>query len=368
MKRFKTKRTFSYLLLLLVTALLLTACADQGPYSGAIAYQRVVDTDSQIFIMDPQGEVKTPLSQGQGWDFMPAISPDGDRVAYYRFNPNTQMTTVYEVDLTQAAFEPKLLTDIGIYNIQFGSLKWSPDSGSILYASIDSLDISDIYIIDVATGTVRDVFEETIFYDDAPDWSPDGSQFVFASNRPNRDDPLTNLYLADPDGQKLIRLTDSNQNGWVDTQPSWSPYGEKIAFWRYNYIIGETFEGGPEGVWLLDLATNEVSLLYQAQTPMVENPPAWSSDGRYLAFLEILDNQQILRVIDVNSGELVKIDALDGQKRSLSWSPDSRALVFSIFTDPSVAMFILDVNSGEFSEILEEDPLALIGDPHWGGQ
>lgn len=368
MKRPKLKRLIPFLFLLILTAILLTACRDQGPFAGVIAFQRVINADSQIFIIAPTGEGKKPVSQGQGWDFMPAISPDGKWVAYYRFEPSSQLTNVYAVDLAQSVFVPKLLTDIGTHNLQFSALKWSPDGDSILYASIDTLDISDIFIIDVPTGRVTDIFEENIYYDEAPDWSPDGSQFVFASNRPNSDDPLLNLYLADANGQNLVKLTDSNRNGWVDSLPSWSPDGEKIAFWRYNYIISGTFEGGPAGVWLLDMTTNEANLLYQAQTPLIENPPTWSPDGKHLAFIELVDSQHILRVIDMESGEPLEIAPIDGLKRSLSWSPDSRALVFSSFIDPAVSIFILDVDSGEFSEILEELPIASIGDPHWGGQ
>jgi hypothetical protein len=30
-------------------------------------------------------------------------------------------------------------------------------------------------------------------------------------------------------------------------------------------------------------------------------------------------------------------------------------------------MYILDIRSGELAEVMEADPGASIGDPHWGG-
>jgi Tol biopolymer transport system component len=354
--------------ILLSAALTLAACADAGNYAGAIAYQRVIQTDSQIFVMDPEGEVKTRISASGGWNFMPSWSPNGESVAYFTFNPTTQMTTVNAVDVTQAEFEQVLLTNTGTYNIQFGALKWSPDGQSILYYSIDALDISDIYKIDVLTGSVAYILPDPVFFDYAPDWSPDGSKFVFASNRPDKDDPILDLYLADVNGENLVRLTDNRHNGWVDTLPAWSPDGETIAFWRYNYIPGETFAGGPNGIWLMDLTTREETLLYEAPFPSGENPPVWSPNGIYLAFLEDLDNQHTLYVVEVATGEFLDIDLVAGDKRALSWSPDSRALVFSNYTEPNVAMYILDIKAGELTEVVEADLGASIGDPDWGGE
>jgi Tol biopolymer transport system component len=360
-------RLISTLIVVTISTLLFSACFAGGPYSGAIAYQRVVESNSQIFVMDPAGEVKTQVSEGGGWYFMPSWSRDGEKLAYYFFNPGTQMTSVYAVDVTQSKFEPVLLTDRATYDINFGSLKWSPDGETILYHSVDSLNIADIYTIDVDTGAIADIFEDSIYYDYSPDWSPDGSQFVFASNRPDNDQPIYDLFLADASGENLVNLTDNNNNGWVDTLPAWSPDGETIAFWRFNFIEGESFEGGPAGIWLYDLDTGEETVLYEMQDASDETPPIWSPDGKYLAFLEGEDSQHTLRIVKISSGELVDVSLVEGDKRAISWSPDSRAVVFSNYADPVLAIYILDIRSGELSEVMEADPEASIGDPHWGG-
>jgi Tol biopolymer transport system component len=366
MRLLQKKYWITNLVILVLASATLSACA-AGPYDGAIAYQRVADESSQIYVMDPEGEVKTLISEGSGWFFMPSWSQDGEQVAFYFFNPDTQMTTVYTVDLTQTELEPELLTDQGTYDLHFGSLKWSPDGKSILYYTIDVLEIADIYKIDTATGTVMDVFAETVFDDLAPDWSPDGTQFVFASNRPNKDDPITDLYLSDANGENLVQLTDNNGDGWVDTLPAWSPGGSKIAFFRYNFIPGEEFEGGPQGLWWYDVDTDEASLLYEMPVATEELPPVWSPNGKYLAFLEPLDEAHILRVMDAKSGELQGIGEVLGEKRSITWSPDSRALAFTNLEENRVAMYILDLRSGNMSEVMETDPGVLIGDPTWGG-
>jgi len=366
MKLLQKKYWISTLVLLASAAAVLSACAGR-PYGGAIAYQRVADESSQIYIMDPEAEVKTLISEGSGWFFMPSWSQDGEQVAFYFFDPGTQITTVYTVDLTQTELEPELLTDQGTYDLEFGALKWSPEGESILFYTVDVLEIADIYKIDTATGTVTDVFAETVFDDLAPDWSPDGSRFVFASNRPNKDDPIYDLYLADANGENLVRLTENNGEGWVDTLPAWSPGGSKIAFFRYNFIPGEDFEGGPQGLWWYDVESTEFGLLYEMAVATEELPPVWSPNGKYLAFLEPMDEKHVLRVMDVESKELLGIGEVLGEKRNVSWSPDSRALVFTNFHEDQVGIFILDIRSGELNEIIEAEPGVSIGDPHWGG-
>jgi len=363
----KKRTMISIMVLLVMTATLLSACAGFGAYGGAIAYQRVVDQSSQIFVMDPEGEVRTRVSSEAGWHFMPSWAPDGEILAFYHFNPGTQMTTVYSVDVTMPEFEPVTLTDQSTYDLEFGPIKWSPDGRQLLYYTIDVLDIADIYKVDVETGSVEDVFTDSIYYDYAPDWSPDGDHFVFASNRPSRDEPLFDLYLADINGENLVQLTENNSNGWVDTLPAWSPDGEQIAFVRYNYVGGEEFEGGPEGLWLINPETKEETLLYESSIAAEDLAPVWSPDGEYLAFLEPINEEHVLRVIDIDSGEPREINTVPGDKRTVSWSPDSRALIFTNFVDSVVAMYILDLRSGELTEVMEADPGASLGDAHWGG-
>ena len=117
----KKHLSLSWLIILVVFGMALSGCANDAVYSGTIAYQKVSDTGSQIFIMDPTGEIKTRISQTGGWHFMPSWSPDGEILAYYYFNPGTQMTSIYGVDVTQSEMEQITLTDKATFDTEFGS-------------------------------------------------------------------------------------------------------------------------------------------------------------------------------------------------------------------------------------------------------
>ena len=53
--------------------------------------------------------------------------------------------------------------------------------------------------------------------------TPDGSRFVFVTNRDGNDD----IYVADGDGRNPVQLTSSPAN---DHDPAWSPDGTQIPF------------------------------------------------------------------------------------------------------------------------------------------
>jgi Tol biopolymer transport system component len=106
-----------------------------------------------------------------------------------------------------------------------------------------------------------------------PDWSPDGRQIVFSSGR----DGNFELYVMDADGSNVRRLTNTPED---EITPRWSPDGSQIV-----YVFRKTVEYGLYDTHLL-LMSADGSQVEQLTNGLYENDdePAWSPDGRYLAF------------------------------------------------------------------------------------
>ena len=90
----------------------------------------------------------------------------------------------------------------------------------------------NIWVMDADGGHPRNLTNHDAL-DQTPDWSPDGRRIAFTSDR-NRDWELGNdvmgnweIYVMNADGTNPINLTN---HPTVDRSPDWSPDGRQIAF------------------------------------------------------------------------------------------------------------------------------------------
>jgi TolB protein len=61
-------------------------------------------------------------------------------------------------------------------------LTWSPDSQRIAFTSTTAPYESDIFVLDTRDGSLTNVTQD-VWYDEAPSWTPDGTELVFMSTR-----------------------------------------------------------------------------------------------------------------------------------------------------------------------------------------
>jgi len=136
----------------------------------------------------------------------------------------------------------------------------------------------------------------------------------------------------------------------AERDPSWSPDGRLEAWFSdasgaYALHLREAGEGG---------AVRKIAL---PRTPIFDNAPVWSPDGRTIAFEDIKLN---LMKVDVASGRVTPVTGEPGGKTdaaaSLTWSPDSRFLAFSrIQPNRMWAVFLHGMETGQTVQI--SDPL-----------
>jgi Tol biopolymer transport system component/imidazolonepropionase-like amidohydrolase len=116
-----------------------------------------------------------------------------------------------------------------------------------------------------------------------------------------------------PVGGVAQRLT---HDQWLETDPAWSPDGRSLAY--------SSDRDGFMNLWVRDLGTGADRQLTHGSAAAMQ--PAWSPDGSYLAFS---DPEGQLQVLDVKSGAVRTVhDHLNDPGRP-SWSPDGKALVVS---------------------------------------
>ena len=103
--------------------------------------------------------------------------------------------------------------------------------------------------------------------DGQADFSPDGNRFAFCSDRSG----MVEVWVAAADGSGVSRLTQGPGRG--QCSPAWSPDGRRIAF----DSVGD--EGGYQ-IWTIDVNGGAPQQITKG--PGRRNVPRWSSDGEWI--------------------------------------------------------------------------------------
>ena len=146
----------------------------------------------------------------------------------------------------------------------------------------------------------------------------------------NRDGPFE-IYVMDPDGGNLRRLTDNHRN---NSGPSWSPDGKRIAFSsrqalpvRHDPFFGNHHGVGPHDIYVMDADGDNRKRL--TEHPRGDFSPSWSPDGRRIAFVSERGGPMGIHVLDTDGGNPQRLTHNPFDERDPSWSPDGKRIVFS---------------------------------------
>ncbi len=256
-----------------------------SPDGSQIAYSAVRDAGGSrdLFLIGASGEnrrkiVTCDLQHCQS----PAWSADGNLIAFERrtldraalgVTPGPSRLWLYDAQLGQAT---SLFTDTQVIA---SSPRWSTIGNTLtFYDNIQSI----LTVLDIRTGDLQLV---PSLLGDAPAWSPDGGQFLYAD------------LLGGADGrfQKLLRFDAASNtitpamglDATNDYGATWAPSGSAFAFGRQTAASFSTSGGGaffgPQ-IWVADAAGIGARAL-TTDTEYSHAGLAWGPDGRWIAFV-----------------------------------------------------------------------------------
>jgi Tol biopolymer transport system component len=296
----------------------MTGCSDEKFIStDVIAFTR----EGKIHVMNPDGS-NVRLLRAEGYDM--AWSSDGLMIAYSAENSIYTMEADGS-EVKKMALEPTWSPQ---------EPTWSPDGSSLAFTYLNfpsfcfpinhCYNIARIFIASSnglgisPTNLVVDTLQQFQVVEMNPDWSPDGKRIVFCSSRartleiPNSWKP--NLYIMNPDGTEVTRLTESF---YEDANPVWSPDGKKIAFDR---------RGNANESWSIYVVNADGSDLFQVTHNLMHDryyghSPTWSPDGTRLAFVSDHDGNGEIYVINIDGTGLKRLTNDPGEDAYPAWSP-----------------------------------------------
>ncbi len=184
----------------------------------------------------------------------------------------------------------------------------APDGARVAVGMRNPDGNEDIWVVDVTRGT-HTRFTSDPAPEALPLWTPDGKRIVFASPR----EAGAALYWMAADGSgpaEQLTKTTTNQGA-----TSWLPDGTRLAF----YDVGGSYD-------IFTVKTGESPVQF-TETPFREQGPAFSSDGRWLAYSSDETGQAEIYVTPY-PGPGGRIAISRGGGRSPRWSSNGRELFY----------------------------------------
>jgi len=257
-----------------------------------------VGDKNQIFAIRPDGGEAVQLTSAENGVGGYAWSADGRQIAFTTSDLNDKEARarkdyVGDFDVVRREYAHQHLRTFDVAEalkapvagtertkgkaFSVSSFSWSPDGTRIAFAATVNPDLiqggtSDIYVLDVATSTVRKIVDQP-GPDNSPRWSPDGRMLVFSSamGNPRYFHANSRLAVVPAEGGRPRSITDT-----FDEQPNlveWLPDG--VYFGASQKTALHMFRADP--------ASGGITRITQSDA-LMPGGASFTRDGRTVAF------------------------------------------------------------------------------------
>ena len=302
----------------------------------------VVDTakdkhNSDIWMISWDGKENLQMTNTEDGESSPRWSPDGKYLSFLASRNGDKQSQIWLMD--RRGGEAKKLTEI---KGDVGEYTWSPDGKKIAMSILDQ-DFTDtaktktrlpfvmdryhfkqdrdgwienrfnhLYIFDLDSKKM-DTLTKGNFNETSPQWSPNGKQLAFVSNRtadPDRNDNEDIFVMNAEKNASIKKLTD-----WpgADRNPKWSPDGETIAYTSTSSNLNFTMYG-QNGISLVTASTGAIKSLASIVDRNVSDIQ-WATDGKNIVCLVTDDRKQYVGNVSLATNIL---STVVGDERSFS--------------------------------------------------
>ncbi len=290
--------------------------------------KKVKSPPKDIYVADADGRNLIQLTDDKTISVSPSWLPDGKAVSY------TQYDWVYGGGIRKKGTVLKkhnLITGrrtmLSAREGMNSGAAWKPD-GSKVAVTLSFTGRPELYLLDPLTPTnpeplsrniqwskVGGGFQATnvnLLFEVEPSWSPDGKQMVISSARSRH--PM--IYVVDMVSKVARQLTFA---GIYNASPAWSSKGDKIAF------AAQRLEEGNFDLYLIDPDGNNLNRLTvgdrTGRRKVNSENPSWAPTGRHIAFSANEGGTYAVYVMTTDGNVVRKISPPNQQCMTPSWGP-----------------------------------------------
>lgn len=194
-----------------------------------------------------------------------------------------------------------------------------------------------------------------------PSWTARGADFLVVGRVSNNGDAYTiavELYDVNS-GQKMLSKGYSSKKGSLRRTAHYiadelyetltgirGAFNTRIAYVSVNRL------GGGKGVYTLNVADSDgyaPKTVVRSSSPLLS--PAWSPDGRKLAYVSFRNQSAQIYMMDLNTGTERRISGFEGINGAPSFSPDGQKLAVTLSKSGTPDIYVHNLNSGSWKQI-----------------
>ncbi len=191
----------------------------------------------------------------------------------------------------------------------------APDGQNFVYASNENGNF-DLFVQRVGGKNAHPLTPNTPSDDTQPAYSPNGERIAFRSTR----EPV-GIYVMERTGENVRFVTDNCYN------PAWSPDGKEIVCSTHSHPIPATRNTRPASLWIVDVENGNKRMLCENDGMQ----PSWSPNGHRVAFWfnPPSAGRSDIATVARDGGEVEVITNHASTNWNPVWSPDGKFLYFA---------------------------------------
>jgi len=321
-----------------------------------------VDKPAQIFIIPFSGGEARPVTDLQGEFGGFSWSPDGTKILF-SFRKKDQEEIEREKD------EKK--KELGVVARHYKRVFYKYDGYGYL-----PHERWHIWVLDLDSGETTQLTNHEVYDEQNPNWSLDGKQIAFMSNRSDNPDftpDRTDLFVMESDGGNLRKIeTPIGEK----SLPSYSPDGKWIAYYG-SEGEGKWFKN--QGLWIVpsDGSQPAKNLTerydYHVEPHAINDlgepefmPPTWSKESDRLYFPIMLHGSVLLKSVDLNVENLETIIDEGGVVGSFDFDAKQKRMAYFYATIKNPGqVFVMEMESHQTKQVSDVNG-ALLGEIELG--
>ena len=257
-----------------------------SPDGETIAFYQRKASHSPIRAVDTDDLSTRMVTDGMTFDANPSFSPTGAQLVFSRAAPDMQGNwDIVTMDLATGAVGNLTQTIEREMHPQ-----WSPDGKKISFVRFTDGQ-SDVFVIDLASGSETNITKTPDAREFHPKWRPDSAALVFDRSTTTG---ITIIEIELESGNQRALVT-ADKDERVST-PSYAPDARSVLVSRS--------QGSKDGIWNISMDGLSETAIFRIGDNQRAGGPVYSPDGSRIAFHVATDDRYSLYVVNADGTNL----------------------------------------------------------------